>query len=194
MSLGTLYAIGHSSHSLGGFLGLLRGQGIEVVVDVRSTPYSRLHPQFSKEALAAALREAGMKYVFFGKELGARPDDPACYVDGQVRYACLADRALFKQAVGRIRDGSATHRIALMCAEAEPLDCHRTILVAQALAKAGLQVQHILADGSLESHEDTLNRLVGPLRAGEPEALDKALAQQEARIAYRQPTRAKGGG
>ena len=187
----TLYTIGHSSHPIEGFLSLLGNHRMDVVADVRSVPYSRFNPQFNKEALAASLREAGMRYIFFGKELGARPDDPSCYVGGRVQYPRIAATPAFQQAVDRIIEGSKTYRIAMMCAEAEPLDCHRTILVAQALAGAGGRIQHILANGDLESHDDALDRLVGPLLAGDPESLQEVLAKREASIAYRQPAESK---
>ena len=142
------------------FIGLLRQTLISAICDVRSNPRSRINPQFNQRALETALREAGIKYVFLGKELGARSKDQNCYRDGQVQYDLLAQTQLFKQGIERVKKGSRTFRLALMCAEKEPLDCHRTILVARELAEQGLKVKHILADGNIEDHEHAIERLV----------------------------------
>ena len=181
-------------------MGLLRQHGIDVVADVRSSPYSRFNPQFNRESLADALGAVGVRYAFFGKELGARVDDDSCYVDGRVQYGRLAARMEFRDAIGRLAAGSAEHRLALMCAEREPLDCHRTILVSQALAEAGHVVNHIHADGGLESHCEALERLVeltgvaqGDMFSGGDDVLRLALAKQESRIAYRRKDGEAGG-
>lgn len=155
-----LFSIGHSNHALEVFLGLLRRHAVSAVADVRSAPYSRHCPQFSKTALARSLEAKGIRYVFLGRELGARPDDPSCYVDGRVRYARLAARAAFRDGIERLKAGAREHRIAMMCAEREPLDCHRTLLVSPALEVEGLAVTHIHADGGIESHGDAMDRLL----------------------------------
>ena len=187
-----LYTIGHSNHPIERFLGLLQPHGITAVADVRSTPYSRFNPQFRREKLQAALLEVGIQYVFLGQELGARSQDPACYdAEGRVSYAKLARTELFRKGIERLRTGMVEHRIALMCAEREPLVCHRTILVARELARAGVAVTHILGDGSLESHEHALQRLAaslklmdGDLFSDPTERMDEAYDLQAARIAY----------
>ena len=194
-----LFSIGHSNHALDAFVGLLRQHNVDVVVDVRSSPYSKFNPQFNRDSLADALRTASVRYAFFGKELGARVDDASCYVDGKVQYGRLAARQEFRDAIARLVSGAADHRLALMCAEKEPLDCHRTILVSQALAEAGHVVNHIHADGRLESHREALGRLVemtgvaqGDFFSGGDDVLRLALAEQEARIAYRKKDEAVG--
>ena len=162
------------------------------MADVRSTPYSRFNPQFRREKLQASLAAVGIQYVFLGEELGARSQDPACYdVDGRVSYALLAKTDLFRRGIARLKTGMAEHRISLMCAEREPLDCHRTILVARALEKAGVPVTHILQDGSLESHRHALERLAADLKIvgtdlfrSPDELLEEAYDKQGARIAY----------
>ncbi len=155
-----IYTIGHSTHTLQKFLDLLSQNGITAVADVRSSPFSRHNPQFNKDTLSAALKKHGIAYIFLGKELGARPDDPCCYEGGRVRYARLAETSLFKEGIERLLNGAQKYRIALMCAEKEPLDCHRTLLVGRALEQRGVSVVHILADGSTEQHEQTMARLV----------------------------------
>jgi uncharacterized protein (DUF488 family) len=155
---GPIYTVGHSVHSPEDFLALLKRHGIETVCDVRSHPYSR-NSQFNRENLVRDLKAAGMAYLFLGAELGARSGDPSCYERGKVRYDRLASTALFRQGIARLAEEAAQRRTALVCAEKDPLDCHRTILIGPHILAAGFDVQHILADGTLESHSDALGRL-----------------------------------
>lgn len=150
--------IGHSRHSLEAFLGLLKQHGVTAVADVRSVPYSRFNPHFNRKSLEQSLVAHGIEYVFLGRELGGRPEDPSCYEGGRVQYSRMESAEAFRNGMERIIRGADEHRIALMCAEKEPLDCHRTLLVARALAARGVTVAHILADGRLESHEATMDR------------------------------------
>jgi uncharacterized protein (DUF488 family) len=166
-----VFTIGHSNHPLEHFLGLLERHGIGAVCDVRSQPYSRRNPQFNRENLRQSLRERDIVYVFLGRELGARREDPACYVDGRLQYELLARTELFRSGIERVRDGAAKYRLALMCAEKDPLNCHRTVLVARRLAALGVQICHILADGGLESHADVLVRLRERLHLPESDLL-----------------------
>ena len=156
----TLYTIGHSNHEIAVFLGLLRQHGVTAVGDVRSQPYSRYVPQYSRDALEAALADAGIAYVFLGKELGARSDNPACYREGKVQYDRLAQEPIFAEGIGRVVQGIERYRIALLCAEKDPLDCHRALLVARKLFESGVAVSHIHADGALESHQAMESRLL----------------------------------
>ena len=98
--------VGHSTHPLAVFLDLLRQHGVTALADVRSSPYSRMNPQYNRESLAAALKDEGIKYVFLGKELGARSDDPACYQNGRVQYQRLAQTSLFKSGIERVLQGA----------------------------------------------------------------------------------------
>jgi uncharacterized protein (DUF488 family) len=187
----SIFTIGHSTHPIEQFLALLREHGITALCDVRSQPYSRFNPHFNREELKQSLAACGVKYIFLGKELGARSEDPACYERGKVRYDRLARTELFQQGVNRVRDGMREYRIALMCAEKEPLECHRTLLVARHLAAVGLPVEHIHADGHLESHSDVESRLTLMHNLHEPdlfrspeELLAEAYWRQEAGIAY----------
>ncbi|MCH8242748.1 MAG: DUF488 domain-containing protein [Planctomycetes bacterium] len=162
-----VYTIGHSTQSIERFVELLKKHSITVICDVRSTPYSRMNPQFNREPLRDTLKEEGIAYVFLGEELGARSKDPSCYRHGRVDYELLARTELFHSGLERVREGARTHRIALMCAEKDPLDCHRTILVARNLVEQGVTVSHILSDGSVESHDQSVSRLMEMLRIGE---------------------------
>lgn len=183
--------IGHSTHSVDAFLGLLRQHGVTAIADVRSVPFSRFNPQFTKAALHRCLRDAGVQYVFLGRELGARPSDPTCYEAGRVQYARLAATEPFREGIERVIRGAGEYRIALLCAEKEPLDCHRTILVSRVLAERGIPVEHIHGDGRLERHKDAMLRLLdlhklprGDLFQSSDEHVQRALILQEEKIAF----------
>lgn len=154
-----IYTVGHSNHPIAHFLNLLQGQGVNLLADVRSTPYSRFNPQFRRDALAESLAGQGIEYLFLGEELGARSKDRSCYDEGRVSYRKLAGTDLFRQGIDRLLVAAKTHTVAIMCAEKDPLDCHRTILVARELVKRGESVAHILASGKVESHEQVMQQL-----------------------------------
>lgn len=162
-----LYTIGHSTHTAEKVMDLLRKYAVTAVADVRSHPYSRMNPQFNREAFCARLKDAGIVYVFLGRELGARSQDRDCYVEGKVQYDRLAQTALFQTGLERVIKGMRSDRVALMCSEKDPLTCHRTILVCRHLATRGIAVAHILEDGRLESHDDVLSRLLRELGLSE---------------------------
>lgn len=191
MNAGCIFTIGHSDHTFDAFLNLLRLHSINAIADVRSSPYSRLHPDFNREFFTHKLSAAAIAYVFLGCELGARSKDPRCYENGRIHYGRLAKSHLFQSGLQRILDGSASYRIALLCAEKEPLDCHRTILVSKGLASLGAVVSHIHVGGSLETHDSAMNRLLekfgmshANLYLSKEQLIDEACALQEKRIAY----------
>ncbi|APB33404.1 hypothetical protein GlitD10_1084 [Gloeomargarita lithophora Alchichica-D10] len=155
-----LFTIGHSQHSLESFIVLLQQHNVTALADVRSMPYSRRLPQFNRPVLEKNLPQAEIRYAFLGKELGARPEDSHCYVDGKALYENIAVTSGFSQGINRILKGVRSHRIALMCAEKDPVTCHRAILVCQHLLPFNLEIGHILTDGSLEYHEDLEDRLL----------------------------------
>ena len=186
-----VFTIGHSTHPLDAFVALLNQHAVTALADVRSAPFSRFNPQFNKNALARELKAHGIKYVFLGRELGARSDDPSCYENGRVQYGRLARTELFKQGIERVMKGSGEHCVVLMCAEKEPLECHRTLLVARALDEQGVEVTHILGDGRLESHRAAMERLLDVTRLphedffrSRAELIAEALARQEDKVAY----------
>ena len=156
----SILTIGHSTHNVDVFLKLLKQYEVEAIVDLRSQPYSRRSPHFSREKLESALENATVRYVFLGRELGARRDEQQVYVDGQARYELIAEQPLFAQGLQRVANDAGQFRIALMCAEKDPLTCHRAILVCQHLKKMGYSISHILTDGSIESHEAAEKRLL----------------------------------
>jgi uncharacterized protein (DUF488 family) len=186
-----LFTIGHSTHSWEKFLELLRQHHIEAVADVRSSPYSQYNPQFNREPLQLALRQQGISYVFMGEELGARRSEPECYVNGKVDYSLIARAPAFIRGLDRLVQGAAKMRIVIMCAEKDPLDCHRCILVSPHLKERGIHVQHIHDDGTLESQETVERRLAQKFDLAERElfqsdaqALTEAYRRQGEKIAY----------
>jgi len=185
-----LYTIGHSNHKIEDFIALLNRYEVACIADVRSAPYSRYCPQFNKDALAAALQAAGIAYMFSGRELGGRPRDRSCYEGGCVNFQRLAEREEFKRGIERLLADTSKHRIALMCAEKDPLQCHRTILVSRHLKKYDLHIKHILADGNIEEHTEAERRLVGMFKMGpvlfeSTETIEQAYDQQAKKICHR---------
>jgi uncharacterized protein (DUF488 family) len=159
-----LLTIGHSNHSFEKLFSLLKGHKVSAVCDVRSSPDSRMNPQFNREAFAEQQRENGIAYIYLGMELGGRTEDPTCYEGKRVRYDRLAQKDVFQSGLRRVVEDSAKYRLCLLCAEKEPLECHRTLLVSRHLVDMGLQVNHILADGGLESHDSVIERLLEQLK------------------------------
>jgi uncharacterized protein (DUF488 family) len=161
-----IFTVGHSTQSLESFISLLKRHDVSAIADVRSAPYSRHNPQYNRESLRSSLKDESISYVFLGKELGARSDDECCYVHNKVSYQRLAETSLFRAGIKRVADGAKNYRVALMCAEKDPLDCHRTILVARELAKEDFKITHILQSGALETHDAAISRLVEKLGIG----------------------------
>jgi uncharacterized protein (DUF488 family) len=145
--------IGHSNHPIERFLDLLKSGGVKLLVDVRSMPYSRRFPQFGRERLAKSLSEAGIDYLWEGEALGGKPGQSGGYNE-------LAARPAFKNALDRVIGRAQDTTLCLMCAEKEPLDCHRTVLVSRRLAERGVAVEHLLADGSVRAHGEVEEALL----------------------------------
>jgi len=156
----TVFTVGHSNHPIGRFIGLLGGAGITMVADVRSIPYSRRWPQFGRGALEKSLHDVNIEYLFLGAELGGKRNDPALLRAGRVDYDRVAATEAFRAGLDRIEANARRHRLALMCAEREPLDCHRFLLVARHLDRRGVPLRHILADGAIEEHSAAEQRLL----------------------------------
>jgi len=191
--MNTLFTIGHSTHELKVFLDLLKLHNIQAIGDVRSQPYSSRFPQYSREALSQTLKENHVRYVFLGAELGARRNEDCCYVDGQAKYELVAKTSAFSRGIERVLHGLSKYRLALLCSERDPLTCHRTILVCKHLRGKGFDIEHILADGKLESQEELEARMLKTLGKGQPslfasreETIEQAYEEQGGKIAYRQ--------
>jgi uncharacterized protein (DUF488 family) len=190
MSAFDLFSIGHSNIAAERFIALLREAGADAVADVRSTPFSRRFPWFSGKSLAATLAHHGMTYLAYGDALGGRPRDVALYRDGVADYEAMAQRPEFQMGLDRLLADAARARVCLMCAEREPLDCHRCLLVARSLAARGLAIGHILHDGTIEPHLATEQRLRA--LAGEGDDLFVTGQNERLAAAYRRRARAVG--
>ncbi len=189
-----LYSIGYATKPIECFLQQLHRHSIHVVADVRSVPYSRAFHDYNREALIAHLRNAGLRYVYLGEELGPRSKDPAHYdKGGQVQFPRLQQSELFLAGVSRLRTGlDRGFRIALLCAEKDPATCHRSLLIAHYFNKhLNMDIQHIDHEGNTEAEsalESRLMRLTGiepDMLSGEAECLQQAYAEQLRRVAYR---------
>jgi uncharacterized protein (DUF488 family) len=156
----SILTIGHSNHSIERFVMLLRESSVNAIADVRSAPVSKNVPAYNKDALVQTLRSEGIAYVFLGRELGGRPRNKALYSQGVADYEKMAAAPDFQRELDRVVDGAARYRIALMCSEQDPLECHRCLLVARRLCEQGRRVGHILPAGSIASHFDIEERLL----------------------------------
>ena len=174
-----ILTIGHSNHPAEKFLTLLAEAGVALLLDIRSIPFSRRVPHASRPQLVGLLAGAGIAYEFRGDALGGRPAHADLLVDGVADYERMAAMPDFRAGLARVREAAAERRTVLLCAERDPLDCHRALLVGRALAGQGLAIVHILADGSHESQASFEERL---LRASGMSAPD-LLASREARLA-----------
>ena len=147
--------IGHSNHSMEHFLSLLKAHDVQVVVDARSQPYSKYATQFDHEALKLALQDAGIHYLYLGRELGGRPEGDEFYDgEGHVLYDLVAATRLFQEGLSRLERGIREYRVALLCAEENPAACHRRLLVGRVLLERDVQVDHIRGDGRVQTEEE----------------------------------------
>lgn len=151
----TFFTIGHSNHPIEYFLELLQAHDIDCVIDVRSTPASKYTPQYNQRPLAAFLQQHAIQYLSFAEAFGARHTDPEVLDEnGQVDFEKVRVTDAFRSGVRRVETGlERGYRIALMCAEADPLECHRFSMVTVHFAKVGYHVWHILKDKSLLSQQ-----------------------------------------
>jgi uncharacterized protein (DUF488 family) len=185
-----IFTIGHSTHEVDYFITLLKQNFINTVCDVRSHPYSKHNPQFNKNVLKDKLMKNGITYIFLGKELGARSENPNYYINGKVQYKYLANDSLFKQGIERLEQGMEKYKIALMCAEKDPITCHRMILVCRELRSYTKFIKHILSDGSIETNEEAEKRIINKFKI-EPnlfmnndDCIEEAYERQGQKIAY----------
>lgn len=153
-------------------------------------PIQPVQSQFNRETLQKSLSNEGIAYVFLGRELGARSDNSGCYINGKVQYNYLADEPIFLEGLKRLRNGIARYRVALMCAEKDPLTCHRTILVCREMRSSALEIEHILADGTIETNSAAERRLMSmtglipDMLCSEQECIERAYDKQASSIAY----------
>jgi uncharacterized protein (DUF488 family) len=155
-----IFTVGHSNHSPEVLLEILTRHGVEVVVDVRSSPYARYATHFNKEPLENYLRGRGLKYLFLGDILGGRPEGEEFYdSQGCVLYDRLAESAAFSGGIRRLLRGVEVSCIALLCGEEDPSECHRRLLLGRVLMERGVEVFHIRGDGRLQSEIELAEEL-----------------------------------
>lgn len=188
-----IFTVGHSTHSLEYFIGVLKSANISAIADVRSVPWSKHFPQFNRSELKSSLNDVGIEYRFFGNQLGGRPDKPSLMQNLVANYDAMAKTKEFEQGVKLVIAGAKKHRLALMCSEHDPLDCHRCLLVGKALSRLGVSVNHIQADGSITSQQDIEEQLLlmsGKISddffAPREELLDMAYRERSMKVAYRE--------
>lgn len=186
-----VFTIGHSTLSYEKFFALLRQASVTAIADVRSAPYSRHFPHFNSDLLSEELRADRIAYVFLGDELGGRPKEERFFCNGVADYEKMAQTEEFAEGLRRIVKGAKKYRIAMMCSEHDPLDCHRCLLVGRALHERGVSVRHILNDGQIINHrqiEAKLMELSGKNDADFFESPTKRLAaayrEWSAKVAY----------
>jgi len=157
-----ILTVGHSNHPVERLVELVRQHDVDVLVDVRSQPYSRFATQFNRELLEPVVTDAGLRYLFMGEELGGRQlGKIPTLAERLARADDVAQLPAFQRGIERLLDGARRHRIAVLCAEEDPTECHRRVWVARALRAHGAEVAHIRGDGRLDA-DDALRRLVTP--------------------------------
>ncbi len=160
-----LFTIGHSNHQLEKLLDLLRQQEIEVVVDVRSQPYSKYAAHFNLDPLREAVNLEGMQFLFLGHSLGGRPEGDDFYdAEGHVRYDRVAQSPAFLEGIASLDQVLRHNRAAILCSEEDPAVCHRHLLVGRVLAERGIAMLHIRGDGRLQSDEDLKKNAAGEIQ------------------------------
>lgn len=186
-----IHTIGYAAHNVESFIAALTKFNITAIADVRSQPYSKFKPEFNKENLKKVLVANGIDYVFLGENIGARIKAPECYKNGQVDYELISKHPLFQEGIDRLLKGMEKFSIALMCAEKDPINCHRTILICKHLKGYQLQIYHILDTDTLESQSETEFRLMELFHLEQPdlfinesERLEEAYSRQGDKIAY----------
>ena len=158
----TLHSIGYGARTLDQLVAALKAHRIGYVLDVRTSPYSKFKPEFSREPLDAALKSHGIRYIFMGDTLGGQPRDRDCYTDGKVDYEKVREQDFFKSGIDRLRKAHELHvRAALLCSEGKPEQCHRSKMIGEALAAADIPVRHIDEDGQLLTQLRVMDRLTG---------------------------------
>ena len=188
-----IHTVGHSNMSVDELAVMLKQRGITRVIDVRSTPYSRYVPEFNRDNIRATLDRNGVGYTHMGDALGGRPQDDRLYdKDGRANYELMAQEKTFQDGVRQVEHMAEESHTLLMCTEADPLRCHRTLLVSQKLASRGADIIHLMRDGQQESHEETMEKLLAlwkllPDGRGmtHRQITQEAVRNQAAKVAYR---------
>jgi uncharacterized protein (DUF488 family) len=186
-----IYTVGYATHTIESLVTLMKKFNVTAIVDVRSQPYSRFKPEFNRESLMKSLIANGIEYVFLGDNLGARIRAPECYKNGQISYELVSRHPLFGEGIGRLLKEMNNFSIAIMCAEKDPITCHRMILICKELKNHGVQITHIIDTNTSEDHVEAEFRLMKLYHLEQPDLfmtdsqrLERAYSKQEEQIAY----------
>ena len=178
-----IYTIGYGSRDVDGFIAALKAHDIAYLIDVRSKPYSRYKPDFAKDALEEHLKAQDIRYIFMGDTLGGQPNDSGCYIDGKVEYDLVKQKPFYQEGISRLRQAHRQQlRVALMCSEGKPEQCHRALLIGESLIKEeGIDVAHIDENDRLITQEDVELRR----NKGQPSLFGDSFIQYRSRKRYR---------
>jgi uncharacterized protein (DUF488 family) len=150
-----IYTIGYGGRSIEEFIALLQQYEIKFLIDVRSHPYSRPRPDYSKDALESQLKQHNIRYIFMGDSLGGRPNDSTCYVDGKVDYAKVCEKPFYQKGISHLRTAWERQlRVTVMCSEAKPQECHRGKLIGNTLVAENIAVAHIDEAGKIKTQQE----------------------------------------
>ena len=187
----TIFTIGHSNHDISDFINLLLANQIELVIDVRSAPYSKLYPHFNRNPLEVSLTKNSIKYTFLGDSVGGRSNNIKDYSKGRVMYKKIAEKKEYISSINTMIQNSSKYKIVLMCSEKEPLECHRTLLISRSIETHMVKILHIHRDGQIESQSEAIQRLLKIWKLDSPnlfgedaERIDEAFTKQESKYAY----------
>lgn len=161
MKATTIYSIGHGSKKIENFIAELQSYDILFLLDIRSKPFSKWNPQFNQNELKFILEENGIKYVFVGDTLGGLPEDRSCYdYNGKVVYDLIKEKDFFKEGLERLTNANKKHiKLAIMCSESKPEECHRSKLIGQELLRKNISLKHIVSDKIVKSQEIVMAEL-----------------------------------
>lgn len=186
-----IYTIGYSKFNIKDFIDTLKKNSINAIADVRSSPFSKFKPEFNKDNLAKELNKLNIRYVFLGDYCGARVNDESCYINGKADYKLISKSKKFQEGLKRIRNGVQKYRIALMCAESDPITCHRDILICRNLKSPDLKIKHIINADKIELNEESEKRLIDLFKLNQNELfndrkdlIEEAYNKQSLIIAY----------
>jgi uncharacterized protein (DUF488 family) len=186
-----IFTIGHSNLEISDFINLLLANKIELLVDVRSAPYSKLYPHFNRNPLEVSLTKNSIKYIFLGDSVGGRSNNIKDYSKGRVVYKKIAEKKEYISSINTIIQNSSKYKIVLMCSEKEPLECHRTLLISRSIEAHMVKILHIHRDGQIESQSEGIQRLLKIWKLDSPnlfgedaERIDEAFTKQESKYAY----------
>jgi uncharacterized protein (DUF488 family) len=187
-----VFSIGHSHHEAGAFVELLRRAGVDAIADVRSQPFSQRMPQFNRPELQQTLQASDIHYAFLGDTLGGRPQRPSLYdADGRVNYERVRATDSFKRGLEQLASAQEDYRVAMLCAEEDPLDCHRGLMITPALVQVGIYPLHLRGNGTSETTAEMEDRLLDLTQLGGLFALTDEERQQSLAEAYRAWARKK---